>query len=942
MTLKATEPVTAVMNGTTFTSPTVYLSYDGVVAIDDCLRTIGKSHSGAVLNMNPTAVSSIELPHGPTRQFNFADLNTPYPPGVLLQMCFPEPPELCTIGINDTYHPLLVVPDEIRSLDPAWKSCDPDWLTGSWDPPQRLVPADALAQPTSAADIKPTSSTPTPAHTVRSQGAASTAKLDADMISSTTLTSPTKLHTCNEILTGSFPFDSPSVVILPNQSPPAVDPSDQKLSVKNTPARDLSANNSPAQNQPTKTEPIQSSPVRVSPKINPTEHYPPAQNTPSTNLLNDNPSANNSPSKSLPAHDPTTKPSPTNEPSAKKLPGNAASIENPLTNETPARLSSIDSSPLDEPMVVLPPITVKSQVFTADSASHYVINSQTLVRGGQITVSGTPISVPPLRLSAEVSLPPMPIIVIESQSVKPTPISQYTIDSQTLKRSGQITVSGTPISASTHPAAISISDPTLPPLSIASKIYSANSASQYIIASRTLTPNGRILLSETPISLLPSASAIVIGGLTNNLLPPVTSPTALPPQVLEKVYGSTTEALFPSLGLLPLTIASQTYIANQTSAYIISDQTLTLCAEITVDGTRVSLAPQASALVVGSKIETLVRSFALPTLTVGSKVYMANRASAYVINGQTLTPGGQISVDGTPVAFPTHVAALEVGSESEPFSFALPTLTIDSKLYTANQASAYIINDQTLTPGGQLSVNGTHISLAPQAAALVVGSSTELLSYSLLPTITINSKVYTINLGSMYVINDQTPTTGGQVSIDETSISLASQASALVIGSITETLFTSFALPSIIVKSESYTANSASTYVMKGQTLTASGQITVEGTPVFLAPGASALVIRSSTQILAAASSKIGLGQWIMEGFNGNSFRGSDSDGGDGSSGGIGITSAAATNVTSMTSTTASNPTQNTEDFAGGASRRWIQSRIEWAIVLSTIIFTLH
>lgn len=322
-----------------------------------------------------------------------------------------------------------------------------------------------------------------------------------------------------------------------------------------------------------------------------------------------------------------------------------------------------------------------------------------------------------------------------------------------------------------------------------------------------------------------------------------------------------------------------------------------------------------------------------------------------------------------------------VGSETEPLvrSFALPTLTVGSKVYTVSRASAYVINGQTLTPGGQISVDGTPVSLAPQASALVVGSSTEPLSHLLLPTITVNSKAYTVNLGSAYVINDQTLTPGGQISIDGAPISLASQASALVIGSITETQLTSFALPSITVDSEVYTANSASAYITKGQTLTGSGQITVEGTPVFLAPGASELVIGSNTQILAAASSKIGLGQWIMEGFNGNSGGGSGSDSGDGSSGGIGISSAAATNVTSMTSTPtsiptqttedfagdgssggigingaaatsltsmtstlASIPTQTTEDFAGGASRRWIQSGIEFAIVLSTIFFTLH
>lgn len=855
VTSNSTEPVTAVVDGTTFTSPTVYLSYAAVSAVDDCDHPIGQSYSGAVLSLNPNAVSSMdELPHGAFVKFNFADLKKPYSSHVLEQMCFPAPIASCDVGVNDIYHPRLMVPDEIHALDPAWKSCHPDLLYGSYDPPRILVPANALAQPTSTADAKATSSTPTPAPTVRSQEAASTAPAESSL------------------------FKSPS------------------------------ANNSPAPNKPTKTEPVQSSPVRDSLTINPFEHNTPAQNTPATNIPTNDPSVNDPPPNSLPANDPTTNTSPTNGPSAKIEPGNASSIKNPLTNEVPARSSSADRPPLDDPTIVLPPITVKSQVFTADPASHYVIGSQSLATGGEIMVSGTPISVPPLRLSAEVSPPPMPVIVIESQYFTANSVSQYAIDSQTLKPGGQ----GTPISSS-----INIPNPTLPPLLIASKTYSANSASQYMIASQTLTPNGKIVVSGTTISLLPSASALII--------------------------GSTTKALKPNFALPPLILGSKAYTADSGSQYIVNGQTLSPGGYITMSGTSISLASIPSALDDAGNLEPLFSRFALPSLTIGSKIYTANQASAYIIDGQTLTPGAQITVDGTTVSLAPQASALVVGSKKEPLvpSFALPTLTINSKIYTANRASAYVINGQTLTPSGHILVDGTPVFLAPQASALEVGSKVGSLSFPL-PTLTIDSKVYTANSDSAYIVKGQTLTRGGQITVDGTPISLAAQASVLVIGSTTETLLTSFASPSITVDSEVFTANSASAYIIKGQTLTAGGQVTVEGTPIFLASDASDLVIGSDTQILAAVSSTIGLGQLIMDGFNGDGGRGSGSDDGDGSSGGSKITGAAATNMTSVTGTLASNPTQTPEVFTGGTNKRWIRSWIEFTTWLSMIFVTFY
>ena len=631
VTPNATEPVTAVVNGTTFTSPTVYLSYEGVSAIDGCGKPLGRSYPGAVLSLSPNDVTSIDMPHYPASTFNFANLNKPYPPEVLWQMCWPAPIDHCELGPDDTYNPKLVVPKEVRALDPAWKNCDLDWL-GSYDPPRILVPAQALVPSTSADDVKPTSSIAMPAQTARSQGAASTTTVDIEIVLSTALTSFTKSHVSNGIPAKPLTSESPSAVNPPNQSPPG-EPSDPKATIKttpaasspinevtsehplaqhqqspadamsapdslvrepsakdrpvvssvvqenpakSTPAKDPSADNSAIRNPSTKPELSQSQSVEDPLTTNPSEHNPSAQTTSAIYLPANDPPADD-PSSNLPANNPSAKKSP--DPSAKTFPGEAVSVTSKFTGDKSAT-HSVENSHINIPKIVSPAITVGSQVFTADLASHYVIGSQILAPGGEITVSGTPISMPPIRLPAEASPLSLPVIVIVSRSFTAKSISQNIIDSQTLNPGGQITVSGTPISATTLPAAVTITHPTLPPLVIASKTYSPNSESQYLIASQTLTPNGNIVVSGTTIFLLPSASAFV--------------------------NGSTTEPLPKSFGLPPIKSGSKVYTAISTSTYIIRGQKLTPGGQITVDGTPISAALDASAVAIGSSTESSV------------------------------------------------------------------------------------------------------------------------------------------------------------------------------------------------------------------------------------------------------------------------------------------------------------------------------------------------
>jgi uncharacterized protein YodC (DUF2158 family) len=364
-----------------------------------------------------------------------------------------------------------------------------------------------------------------------------------------------------------------------------------------------------------------------------------------------------------------------------------------------------------------------------------------------------------------------------------------------------------------------------------------------------------------------------------------------------------------------ITFNGFTATPDSSSEYVLDEQTLKPGGPaITISGTKVSLAPGASPIVVGSSTSVLVASGSLgdkaqddspaPVLTLTAN---SNSASEYVIEDQTIKPGGPaITISGTPISLDTQATALVVGSSTMPVAVvpyggdqaqqesaqlaAKPParLTLAGTAATLNSASEYVIADQTLKPGGPaITVSGTPISLAPQATAVVVGSSTSILVTALhagdqaqqtgeLPSmLTLAGVTATLNSASEYVIAGQTLIAGGTpITVSSTPISLVSQATAVVIGTSTSILVPDprsgdqaqqggKLAPTLTLAGATATLNSASEYVIDGQTLTPGGNaITLSGARISLAPGATAVVIGSSTSALPAASTNIGDYVW--------------------------------------------------------------------------------
>ncbi|KAK0283300.1 hypothetical protein LTR57_009426 [Friedmanniomyces endolithicus] len=178
---RPTEVVTALYKNLTLTWPSVYIDFKTAFALDKCGQTVGDPHPGAIIPLDPKDLYTINADYDwivatstirntlvtttfyMSKPMNYHDL-TGLPPGSAYEempLCVPVG---CPVITPSLYHPQLVLPTQIRALDPAWKTCGLDWQ-GLWDPPIALQPALVVDPVTTQAGSQQTVSA-SPASTV--------------------------------------------------------------------------------------------------------------------------------------------------------------------------------------------------------------------------------------------------------------------------------------------------------------------------------------------------------------------------------------------------------------------------------------------------------------------------------------------------------------------------------------------------------------------------------------------------------------------------------------------------------------------------------------------------------------------------------------------------------------------------------------------------------
>ncbi|KAF2841865.1 hypothetical protein M501DRAFT_988146 [Patellaria atrata CBS 101060] len=328
----------------------------------------------------------------------------------------------------------------------------------------------------------------------------------------------------------------------------------------------------------------------------------------------------------------------------------------------------------------MPTLTPSPSVILTEATlfpSGIAIGTQFVVPGGSpITVEGVPISLPPSATA----------VVIDGVT---TPLPHFTWDL-----------------APTRPS-FPRPSPTpnrRPAINIGGKIITPEPGTAFIIGGHTI-----------PVSR--SVKSIVINGATRILSTPplITRPPAL--------------------------VFDGTVITAVGTSFIIDDQTLVPGSAITVDSTFVYLPPFGSTVIIGDVTQTLAGATTItpaPVLSADGTLYsLQNNSPIYVVSDQTLTPGGIITVYGSEVSLlPSATAVVIDGTTSlidgshgaRTIATDPPLLTVDGQTYSANAGMAYIIAGQTLTPGGEITVEGTTIGLSPSANVLVVNGTPSTLS----------------------------------------------------------------------------------------------------------------------------------------------------------------------------------------------------------------------
>ena len=491
VTITPTGMPSGVFDGKTYTSGKAYFKYDNISAVNGCYSPVGSFYPGAVVTLHSDEISSLRNDgtyFDGAYSFNYADLNYPVPWNAWIGQfgCADEAPG-CLPVETGAYNPYVSIPSEVKNLDPAWASCTMDPTFGSWDPPYALIPVQGIltaSGPISTATAVPAS---TPAssqarNTVMSLSSESLGAMFPMNSKTVDPPAPSESSTTSTMISVRPSEDPPwtsslqTMLVQSSSADPAVSPVIIASDTLVAGSQPVSSSADPVATSSVQTTLVQSSSIdpATSPVTVAWDPLVPSSQTISSSRDPLGPSSVQTTLLGIPSNDPAV--SPVVITSDTLVPGSQTIVAGTTFSllPTPSALvvngstaaMVIPTKYLTAPVVM----TLGSTHFTQNADSGFVIGSQTLTRGGELTVSSTTYSLP----------------------WSPTAVF---IDGSTVILS---------------PA----SDPTTPPpvISVGSSVFRENSASEFVIESQTLTPGGQITVSDETISMGTSATDIEFDG----------------------------------------------------------------------------------------------------------------------------------------------------------------------------------------------------------------------------------------------------------------------------------------------------------------------------------------------------------------------------------------------------------------------------------------------
>ena len=519
----------------------------------------------------------------------------------------------------------------------------------------------------------------------------------------------------------------------------------------------------------------------------------PTEQDPNTNNINDDPVPTRSPG---PKNDNTVKPNdgpktasePQNQP--QNTPQNTPKPDVKSTPSVPDIISSIISEnpnltrkPQEQPTTLGQSITIGNSVVTVKPQGKdgpnrqtgvptvVVIGTQTVTVGQTTTINGVPVVVPTAGGGNT--------IVVGDKTIGINP---------------------------------QVTQTQMPAITVGHNTIIANSQGQFVVGTQTLRQGGPMLtLDDNTLTLGPNGKIAIWNSIT---------------QTLATMAG-------PS-GTPAVTFGGQAITAiviGGTTVFVLNSQTLAPGSAITVDGTAFSLLSgfQGSSVVINGQTQRLGPG--LPALTVNNSPITATATDGTTefifAPGETLTPGGVLTISGNTYSLPTAGSGSVVvvnGVTSSLNPSHLPVIPFSSESVTATVAqgtTAFIFGpDTTLTPGGVVTVSGTTLSLPASASGSIVVINgvtstlypgSELGSIISAPPIVVDGKSVTATVRdgtTEYVLDTKTTLLpGGQIIIDGTTYSLAPGGTELVVNGKTSTISSTIASNSASTTQSSETTN---------------------------------------------------------------------------------------------------------------------------------------
>lgn len=376
------------------------------------------------------------------------------------------------------------------------------------------------------------------------------------------------------------------------------------------------------QPQPTQTPEVESSVMALSPG---TKGISTSADAPATLPVKGNSPATNDPTTSSPVAVANDLPT-----SVQNVPATTSNAPVPTTSANPILLTPVTQA---APMTQAPAqITLGSSTIIADPSSAFVIASQTLTAGGQVTHANSVYSLATDGSALVVAASSTQVLVdpatpattpakitVAGSTITANPSSAFIIASQTLTPGGQITYSNSVYSLASNGAALVVAGSSTQNIA-ASPVPSSPAA--YVIGSQTLVAGAAATISGTVVSLQAGGSSVVIGGTTAALSQYLAVPTSV-------IVGGQTQAL--SAFLAEITGAASLVVAGTTRAIsLVQGASSGAPVSVVVGGsTTVALtqflasATGDASVVVGTKTEALSSYIAAvtggATVVVGSK-----------------------------------------------------------------------------------------------------------------------------------------------------------------------------------------------------------------------------------------------------------------------------------------------------------------------------------